>query len=147
MKHVNVMVWAHNATKAHLCTLGADAVRSYSEVFQSWLKHAHKVAKEVAKRDARFIVERPVRLGEIQNIDIRELPVFSVAKDQVKGAVNYWAIRGSVKTTETTYGKSVTGFHADPLLNELDYMYNASAQVLELCLLLDIDGTLYRLVK
>jgi len=147
MKNVNVMVMAHNATKAHLCTLGADAVRSYSEVFQSWLKHAHKVAKEVAKRDARFIIARPMPNGEQQLIDIRTLPVFSIAVDRVKGAVQSWRIRGTVTTASNTYNKSSIGFHESPLQDELNYMYNASAEHIELCLFMEIDGHFYRLVK
>lgn len=147
MKQVNVMTMAHNATKAHLCTLGADCVRSYSQVFQSWLKHAHKVAKEVAKRDARFFIGRPVAGGGFDLIDIRELPKFSAATDRIKGAVSFWRIRGTVKTAEHTYNKSSVGFHADPLQDELIYMFNNSNQHLETCLLLEIDRQLYRLVK
>lgn len=144
MTVINVMAVAHNMAKAQVV---GQPSRSYAEVLREWLRHFHKVAKQAAKLDAKYFVTYGIDPGKTASVDIRTLPEFSAARDMVKNPVNSWAIRGIVKTSSATFKHSSTGFHRDPLIDELDQWVNFASSYIELCLLLDIDSNLYRLTK
>lgn len=140
---MNAMSLAHNLTRAH--TLGAT-IRNYQETFCDFLSHAHKVEKQVAKRDAKYLVSYSVA-GNPAMVDIRDLPAFSASRDVIKVGVDKWLIRGNVRTRHGWNSESYSG-HYLPCLNEqLGQWVHFAEYYKELCLLLEFNGNLYRLVK
>ena len=140
---MKAMALAHKFAQAH--TLGAT-VRNYKAVFADFLAHSHKVEKQVVKRDAKYLVSYMVA-GTHTIADIRDLPVYSASRDVIKVGVDSWFIRGNVKGRGGWGTESQNGLYL-PALNEAIGQYVIFAdEYKELCLLLEFNGNLYRLIK
>lgn len=140
---MNAMTLAHNLTKAH--NLGAT-VRNYKESFSNFLAHSHKVEKQVAKREAKYLITHAVGNG-FAIVDIRNLPTFSATRDVIKVGVDNWAIKGNVRTRQGWNIEAYTGHYLDQLNDTLGQWVNFADVYKELCLLLEFNGNLYRLIK
>lgn len=140
---MNAMSLAHRLTQAH--TLGTT-FRNYRETFCDFLAHAHKVEKQVAKRDAKYLVSYMVA-GNPAMVDIRDLPPFSASRDVIKVGVDKWLIRGNVRTRYGWNIEGYSGLYLDSLNEQLGQWVNFAEYYKELCLLLEFNGNLYRLIK
>lgn len=140
---MNAMALAHNFTKAH--NLGA-AVRNYKETFSNFLAHSHKVEKQVAKRDAKYLITFALGNG-FAVVDIRNLPTFSASRDVIKVGVDNWTIKGNVRTRHGWNSEAHSGYYLDWLNESLGQFVNFAGEYKELCLLLEFNGNLYRLTK
>lgn len=140
---MNAMSLAHKFTQAH--TMGAT-IRNYRETFCDFLAHAHKVEKQVAKRDAKHLISFVVA-GSPAIVDIRDLAPFSVSRDVIKVGVENWRIRGNVKTRHGWNIESYSGSYLDSLNEQLGQWLHFAEYYKELCLLLEFNGNLYRLTK
>lgn len=141
---MKAMSYAHSFTKAQ--TLGS-AIRGYQEVFCNFLAHAHKVEKQVARRDAKYLVTHAVGLGNFANVDIRDLPTFSASRDVIRVGVEHWTIKGKVKTRYGWNSEAHMGCFLDSLNESLAQWVNFAGSYNEFCLLLEFNGNLYRLIK
>lgn len=140
---MNAMSLAHKFTQAHI--LGAG-IRNYKETFANFLAHSHKVEKQVAKRDAKYLIHYWVA-GNPAIVDIRDLPTYSASRDVIKVGVENWLIRGNVRNALGWNSEGQRGMYL-PALNEAIGQYVLFADnYKELCLLLEFNGNLYRLIK
>lgn len=99
------------------------------------------------KIPAKFVVLQFKAPGEYVPIDIRELPVFSAGADNA-GDILHWSIRGTTQADGYRGQECVSGFSSQTLNRHLDFWANPSAHGFsDLCLMLEIDDVLYRLVK
>lgn len=147
---INTMAYAHKYTREAIAQ-GAKA--GYRALFAFGLKQAHKLAKRAAKAAQRYIVQRFVKAGEYESVDLRTLPTFSVtawAKEEVQlpECVNGWTIRGTVKTEDSGVCDEVTsGYIAATLERNLNHWHAHACSYVDYRLLLEIDGKQYRLIK
>lgn len=149
---MNVMKLAHfNTRKALAKTDPAVCVLTYREVFAVYLRAAHialrKALQAAKKLAAKYLVPHFIKPGQYEPIDIRTLPVFSASNDVVTGFVDNWTIKGTSRTFEGTQTENVSGFHQSSLTANLKYWNQHGSEYAELCLMLEIDGKLYRLIK
>ena len=140
---MNVMANAHHLTRV---MVAAKAVGTYAELFRKALKRAHRDLKALAKMAAKFMVERFVKPGEYVTVDIRTLPTFQASKG-ITGTVEHWNIKGTYKG-EQRYTEGAAGFSEKTLARHLEHWAGATWRgYTDLCLMLEIDGKLYRLIK
>lgn len=149
---MNVMQLAHfNTRKALAKAENAGRKMSYREVFVTCLRAAHialrKALAAAAKLAAKYLVPRFIKPGQYEPTDIRTLPVFSASNDVLTGFVDNWTIKGTSRTFEGTSTENVSGFHQSSLTANLKYWAQHGTEYAELCLMLEIDGKLYRLIK
>lgn len=140
---MNPMSLAHKLTRAHVV---GSVISNYPKTFCDFLAHSHKVDKQVKARDAKYLVSYTVA-GNPAIVDIRDLPQYSASRDVIKVGVENWLIRGNVKTRHGWNKESYSGKYLDSLNEQLGQWVNFAGEYVELCLLLEFNGNLYRLTK
>lgn len=140
---MKAMELAHKLTKAH--TLGSK-VSAYRDTFAKFLSHSHKVEKQVAKRDTKYLIQYSVA-GNPVIVDLRDLPVFSASRDVIGFGVETWSIRGNVKGAIGWNKEAQGGLYLHNLNEALNQYVMFADDYKEICLLLEFNGNLYRLIK
>lgn len=150
---MNVMAQAHNYARN---AIAQGAVSGYRALLAFGLKQAHKVAKhkavKAAKAAARYIVQRFIKAGEYESVDIRTLPTFSAREwaDEIvtlPEVLERWCIRGTVRTEDGVCDEVTSGFIAATLERNLNHWVAHASSYIDYRLTLEIDGKLYRLIK
>lgn len=140
---MKAMDLAHKLTRAHVV---GSLISNYRNTFSEFLTHSHKVEKKVKERDAKYLITHYVA-GNPAIVDIRDLPKYSASRDVIKVGVEDWAIRGNVRNRHGWNKESYQGKFLHCLNDQLGQWVNFADEYLELCLLLEFNGNLYRLTK
>lgn len=150
---MNVMTQAHKTVKEAIkaqVELGNGRTHTYAQMLSLALKMHHKEFKamqaKAAAKDAKFTVVYSPSMGEWVAVDIRTLPLFN-ANQETPEVESGWTIKGTMKG-EQRYTEQVSGFSQSTLKRHLEFWSNADKHgYTDLCLMLVVDGMLYRLVK
>ena len=144
--NMNVMAKAHKNVKEAIkfqVECGNGRTHTYAQMLSIALKIAHK---EYKKANARFMVEFFISAGNYKTVDIRTLPVFSASGSSLPNElVQGWTIKGTLHTGESWVTEQTSGFSAQTLKQNLSHWSRYTYK--QLCLMLEIDGVKYRLVK